>query len=389
MPNKMLFSNARKATQLIESLENYSVMDNTVIKDPELKGGETLWINDDQYFWRDVLASPDKYWNRKIEIYEWVISDWVARVPGLYWHQEAEGLRDVPESLVEIRSKNYVQYQPSGKSRKVMGGIGTFLLPPADDGKQIMSITNSHNASLGIPMLVYPEVIAYHKLVQGDQVSVRGAVWRKMSQEWVNRFPERKGIPRGYLVVDHPDQLIKHGVNAPIVFQPFSIMEYDEGHARLFDYTYFSIDSYEPGYRDLLRYFFEKYRTENGRNGRYLIAADMNEPLFDAAYNNPAELLRNEVGGKAQLALLAERIRGAFLYKQESLESIIQKISAWYTGTNEVQALAISIDISPGLLEAAPPIKMAMQLVAICSERNKLVELIDQILYDHPQINNT
>ena len=112
----------------------------------------------------------------------------------------------------------------------------------------------------------------------------------------------------------------------------------------------------------------------------------MNDPLFDAVYNSPEDLMRNEAGGKSQLDLLSERIRNSFLYKQETLDSIIQKTTKDYTTTNEVLALAIDLKIPEGLIQATTPVNMVMQLIDQCRQRNKLEELVDMLQQKNPTI---
>ena len=62
-----------------------------------------------------------------------VLLQWFPRVPGLYWLDGSENLRQLSPEAEEFRSTHWVSYKPYGKSRKVMGGIGTLRLPPSID----------------------------------------------------------------------------------------------------------------------------------------------------------------------------------------------------------------------------------------------------------------
>ncbi len=98
---------------------------------------------------------------KKFSFYHFVVSDWVARVPGLFWAEYSGEIRKHSEQDIAIKSKDWIVFHPLGKSKKVLGGIGTIHLPPNDEGKRLISITSSCNASVGIPLLIYPEFMIF------------------------------------------------------------------------------------------------------------------------------------------------------------------------------------------------------------------------------------
>lgn len=376
----MPFSTAQKGANLISTLENYSALQWQADAHGDIKGfGVQLY--DDNDFWWKVLYNPDQFWNMEIKISGATVSDWVARVPGLYFTKGAEALRNVPNQYIEkIHSERWIQYRPIGKSQVVMGGIGTFILPPDDNGNLLLTASTSNNASTGIPILVSPEVMDHIKLKQGDIIESARGVWRKMSHSWANRFPSIKGIPRGYIVIDNPDNIRIRKSSEPVEIHPCSIMEYSLGNATLYDYIFCTVDTNVQNYRFRIEDFFERYRKENGRDGRYLIAADMNNPLFESHFNSPADLLRNDPGGKAQIELINERIRNVFLYKDETISSIIEKVSGKCATPDDIQVLCININAPFNKLQFTATAKMSIQLVELCIEMNKLEELVDQLV---------
>ncbi|HVG42245.1 MAG TPA: hypothetical protein VM888_11595, partial [Chitinophagaceae bacterium] len=311
----MSFQNAVKASRLIETIENYSVSTNTEQDiDIAVNITENVYHSDEE-FWTELFKDPEKSWNKKVSFSNTTIINWVARLPGLYWLKESKQYRNNLESDVEERNDGWVAFTPPTKSMKVMGGIGTFLLPPDDEGKVIMTLSQSRDASMGIPVLVSPEVIEHSNVKEGDRLIIKDAYWRKMSVSWANRFPSIKGIPRGYLVINNPKQIEVNGKNAPVEFHPCTIMEYQSEDALLYDYVFCTANSHYPDYRKRMEEFFSAYSKRNGRQGRYLLAADINDPLFDAAYTSPNDLLKVEADGRAQISLITERIRKAFFYK--------------------------------------------------------------------------
>lgn len=387
----MSITDAYKATRFIEATENYALLHEKKPVDtfPANPANASFGVYDDEQFWYDLLRNPEQYWNKQLNFYEEpVLCDWVARVPGLYFHKGSDAIRQVSNSEIELQSERHVQYSPMGKSRKVMGGIGTFIVSPDDNQCQLMSLSLSNNASTGIPVLFTPEVITSHKLQQGQTLRIKKAVWRRMSQEWATRFPSVKGIPRGYLVIDNPEHIEVREKDIPVQFHPCTIMEYESGGSLLYDFAFCTADSAYENYRQELEDFFERYRKEKGRNGRYLLAADMNDPLFEAAYSSPGEIMKTEADGRSQLNLITERIRNSFLYRQQTLDSLLKVIPQQYPGSDEILSLAVKIELPVALLEKSSAAKMSAQLVDLCRERNKLEELTDQLLLDNPSLIN-
>lgn len=60
-----------------------------------------------------------------------------------------------------------------GKSKKVLGGIGTILLSPDINGNVLMSVSAGCNASTGIPLLIFRSVLEILNIQQGDIVDIK------------------------------------------------------------------------------------------------------------------------------------------------------------------------------------------------------------------------
>lgn len=378
----MSFTQAAKMSTLIQTVSNYSIADDISFQPPPASPQNARPFHYDERFWADFIHDPGAFWDKKIDLTNFILSDWIARIPGLYWLQGYRGLHPVLESSdVEYRSSlgNRVVYRPAIKSAHVMNGIGTFILPPDDDGKRIMSISSDSTPTSGVPVLVFPEVLEAYDLKPGDALSIKSAYWRKMSLEWQNKFDAVSQIQRGYLVVSNPDQVEKISSGRPVEIHPFSIMEYHSNGALLYDYVYCTTDTGVKNYRKEVEKFFKEYSQRNDRYGRYLIAADATAPLFEADYNTPAELRRLEPGGKAQLDLLVARMRDSFYHNSETIESIMGKIPLFYPTAREINALAVQAGVSPSELRSDTAKKMSAQLVSLCLDRKLLESLVDII----------
>jgi hypothetical protein len=249
---------------------------------PDTPKQDYLW--EDEGFWRSVLKEPEKAWGVRFHIDRALLSEWVARVPGLFWTEDAEKLRNLTATYAELISDRWQAFAPLTKSEKVMGGLGTFRLPPAEDGTRLVTLTTSYNASAGVPALVTADV--WDKIGQAGPCEGRllegAARWQPMAGGWAARFKSTRDVPRGYLVLDNPDAITTIDALAPIQIHPFTIMEYRAGSNELFAYVYATGDTAYSDYRGYLSEFFDAYKDEGGRFGRYLLAEGTIEEVLVA-----------------------------------------------------------------------------------------------------------
>lgn len=380
---------AYKASRIIETLENYAVSDNFADAQKNQTQGQYIdyHIYADEQFWCDILNNPKDAWNREYYFDKVGFSEWVARVPGLFYSKGSATLRRLAESKVEFVSKGkWKHYSPSGKSEKVMGGIGTISLPN-EDGQILGSISTSINASVGIPVLFSEEVSDYHNLKEGSFLSGKGK-WKKMSNDWATRFPSTSGIPKGYLEINNPDdiQVDIFNKNVPTIFHPFSIMEYEKDGALFYDYVYVTVDSTEENYRNKIAAFFGEYEYFDNRNGRYLIEPFINNPILNnVQFNSPKELRNISTEAKPHLELLVDRIRNES-FKGETLNSIKIALDNYCT-LDQLKRISDTIQINPNRwFTNRAIVHESAALLDYCHQRNKVEELVDALSLENPDI---
>jgi hypothetical protein len=370
----------------LEAVENYARVDASFSEAPENDSGpQRPWpkqIDEDKGFW--YIALNNDSWGMELNFFHTVMSEWVARIPGLYYSKGAEALRSLGASQIEINDTDWETYTPTGKSRLVNGGIGTIKLSPDENGRRLVSISQGQNASSGIPWLVDPDIWDKLKLREGKVLDIT-AKWQPMTLGWAERFESTRGIPRGYLTLSHPEQLNVYDVIAPTQFHPFTVMEYSKGDAKLYDFVYSTADSAYPNWRKKTEQFFEEYKNKHERYGRYPLIAEINErhPFWEAEYNSPAELKRQESGAKSNLELLQARVRNE-CFKDKTIEDIVQFLAHNFN-PQELVTTSGRIGIPLSLLNpGGSGANAAAQLLEICLERHKVEELIDEIALRYP-----
>lgn len=317
------------AAQVGEALANYALADQPLHERPEDgrdRTRDSIPCRDDKQLWQLVFrhygpdhAEPAMPLN--LYMFQVAVSEWIARVPGLFWRPEAVRTRERP-AQIESETGGWRVYTPQGKSGKVLGGVGTLRLPPAEDGYRLVTITANYNASAGVPALISPDVWEHHRLGEGSNIVHGTAFWRDMPQKWAAQFPVIEGIPRGCLVLDKVDAIQGVEQRAPVLIHPFSIMEYWEGDMQLHDFVYATADSREPGFRDELSGFFEAYRKDKDRDGRYLTAADIANPMWDAVFSDPEDMRARKA---AELRLIERRVAEA-AKGQDVVAALLRKL---------------------------------------------------------------
>lgn len=372
----------QNGVNFLETLENYSLADLKIKAQEEIKQ-ECFIFESDEIFWECFLQDSALYYNKFITLDEFVISDWVARIPGLYWMNSSKALRNDAEQHIANKNTSYTEFHPPGKSKMVMGGIGTLLFPPTYDGKSLMSASSSYNASLGIPLLVSPDVREY--LNPGTLVKIKKAKWQAMEETWSKKFLSGEQIPRGYLIVDSLEKIEVLSTNLPVIYHPFSIMEYEYNDGYFYDYVYLTSDARSEGGVDIIRKFFKDYANDYGRHGEYLISSNMISPLFESRYLSPSDL--NKESERANLSLLQKRIRGAH-FKQISLDELIIKLPQYYSSLSSLRTLARKVGINPAQIAEGSAVDFSSQLINLCIKRENTEILIDRIMHEYNDIFN-
>jgi hypothetical protein len=379
--------NVFKATRIIETIENYAISGNDRFKDTLSDTlQESHWFYEDEEFWTAIISNPEKYWNKKLNFYHFTICNWVARVPGLYWADYSAAMRQHSESEVARRSRQWIEFHPPGKSKKVLGGIGTILLPPNDEGKRLLSISSSCNASLGIPILVFPEIFDLLNIKEGDAVRIKNARWQPLDMNWSKRFCSTQGIPRGCLIIDSPEKIEVVERDVPVVYHPFSIMEYQKGDALLCDFVYLTIDNKVHNGRKEIEKFFHYYANKDSRHGRYLLNPNIIQPYFDTQYSCPSEM--QQPSERAKIDLIYKRIR-KHEFGKTTLSKLIEVLPRFYTSTESIKRLAKNVGVSQASLQEDNAASMAAQLINRCLDSGKIEELTDRMIVEYPQIFNS
>lgn len=313
------------AAQIGEAISSYIRSDapliDPAIVESEPQEGSYRYYEDDGDFWSKVSNTGEQ----EFSFYKVAISEWVARVPGLYWRPEAQQMRKIAPAMIENMGRDWMVYRPIGKSQKVSGGVGTQKFPPSENGYRMITLTTSLNASAGVPALISPEVWQARRLGEGSVISSRKSFrWQPIPMSWAREFPIVRGISRGCLFLDDPDPITSSDEIAPILVHPYSVMEYWAKETLLHDFVYASAVAGDACFRGDIEEFFEQYRKANGREGIYLTASDIAMPMWDAVFLSPKDMRENKA---YELGLIEARLKDA-LKGEAVVEALLQKLAS-------------------------------------------------------------
>lgn len=275
--------------------------------------------------------------------------------------------------------------RPYGKSQIVVGGVGTFKLPPNNEGYRLCTVTMSANVSCGIPVLVSPETCRRHSLCEGTVISVKESCWVQMPHEWSARFPSTRGLVLGCLLLTNPDALTVVGDDAASQIHPYTIMSYTDGAAELFDFVYATGNTGDDGYRAKLEDFFDSYKNRRGRRGRYLIAGDMSEPMWTADYARPEDLKRAEPEASSHLELLERRVRSRL--DGNDMEARLLQALCTVPDINYLRRISAHVGIEPSawVKEGTTVAGAAAELLTRIDREQHLPGILEALAIEFPE----
>lgn len=370
------FVDSYKATRIIETLENYAIADQVDPAEPRNYTPTLLTAYDEYHFWNIILTNPEATFDTLVRLENFTLTEWVPRVPGLYWNGNARQIRHLTRDIRSV-------YRPFEKSRFVMGGMGTNLLP-SENGQRVVGVCQDGGACGAIPMLIPDAIWNRLSLHPGHRLTLLDVRWKRMTGDWSQRFESMAGIPRAYLCVEDESQVTVSAEDVLPVYQPYTILEYVRDNVLLYDYVFCSAQSINE--RQQVSDFFEKYRKDYGNNGRYLLNPDPASPLFDSAYNSPEQLGRTETGGQYHLELLKERIRDTY-FKDKCIDDILEVMSKAYDDSDAVRQFARHLGFPTVMFASNKAADRIAQLVDWCiNTPGKIEELVDKLVVEQPDL---
>ncbi len=346
---------------------------------------------DNWQFWQDVLGYSGHSTVRRGErvlLRDFTLSPWVPRVPGLYWKVESGKLRE----SAQVEMLNPGLYNPVGKTRQVLGGIGNVRLLPTTTGRLVCA-SSSGQYWQGLPLLLQGDAWKAYRDDPLELIANVQATWTLMPDEYARDLGSDSGIPRCCLLAEEASDIEPTGKGYGGRVGAWTLFEY-RNTDNLIEYSFvYATFNVEPEDRsagngsptDFPTGFLEDYVKKY--HGQILTDFDEEIPHFDAMLP-VTELMSQQVDQKRLRSFVdyvKKRALSPDMVKYDKLPQILmQKFT-----TEELVILAIDyagLKLGQLVGSTAGLADHVDALMDYCRQQDKLEELVVGVVQQRPQV---
>jgi hypothetical protein len=307
------------------------------------------WSEDQ--FWQDVIQSGQVYETCQVTLKEFLLSQWIPRSPGQYYTLEARRSREAAQHFIKSRSrdysqnKDYVVFDPYGKSEMVKGGVGCLRLGQkqiANDNLHFLCATSSgitHKGLIvGLRRDLYERLIEDMERYGAVSCNIFGQVRYWSCEDMLPTYTPRH-IPRMYLYAEKIVPLRRAesntlDVTAAVLFR--GNVDGEEG-------TFFVYSHFDPGNRHSLDRtidqcvdWMEKIYVRGLYDGRILTDFDEIAPRFDDVSFPVRALMNPRTDRRAMVNMCSELYLHCSRHDGEKIENLVEQIISERTMTMNI-----------------------------------------------------
>jgi len=345
---------------------------------------------DNWQFWQDVLGYSGQTTLRRGErviLKGFTLSPWVPRVPGLYWKVESGKLRE----SAQVEMINPRLYNPVGKTRQVLGGIGNVRLLPTTTGRLVCA-SSSGQYWQGLPLLLQGDAWKAHRDDPLEFIADVQATWTLMPEEYARDLGSDSGIPRCCLLAEEVTDVEPTGTGYGGRVGAWTLFEYrntDNLIEYSFVYATFNVEPEDTAGNGRATEFPTGFLEEYVKKFHGQILTDFDEeiPHFDAMLP-VTELMSQQVDQRRLRGFVdyvKKRALAPDMVKYDKLPQILmQKFN-----TEELVLLALDyaglkleqlVGANAGLADHVDA------LMDYCRQQDKLEELVVGVVQQRPQV---
>jgi hypothetical protein len=389
----------------VRAAQDYAIMSGYARVHEVDAGGPACEFHDEGTFWRAVLDKrPVAPPPRAVTLRGFRLSRWVPRVPGLYWKRDSRHLRlsagqyMLPVEVVEGEAGDSRHqpplYSPSGKTLRLLGGVGNVRLLPTASGCLLVA-SSSGGYWRGVPVLVATDLWRrLGEVEEGTVADVRG-VWTPMPRDVAQGLGGEAGIPRNCLLVTERRDFQAKAERLPGRGSAWTLFERRDGGTALpqldFAYCVFSVEgaarSLDPS--ALEEHTAGEWLTEYiGRySGRALTDYDEVEPRLDPLLPIN-EVMSREVEPRRLRDFVDGVKRRAFSPDAVKYDALPEVLTMNFDA-EELTYLALAylgIELENVAGRNAPRPQQALALFEFAREQMRLEDLVVGVLCERPAL---
>lgn len=365
-------------------------------------GGRVREYRDEESFWRDAFSVAESGRELgKVVLRNFLLSDWVPRVPGLYWKTESVRLRAQADGYMMQTTPggfgaDAPTYLPSGKTLQILGGVGNVRLSPTNSG-QVICVSSSGEYWRGIPVLIQSE--AWNSLGEipiARRADVTG-VWTAMPRDASQGVGGEAGIPRYCLVVKSPKHIKVSAKSGPGYGSSWTLFERRDPNTSLVTYDFaYSVFVVGPKQRNArgdgsfsdvrqASQFLQDYVRHF--KGRMLTDFDERLPRFDALLPI-SELMSREVD-PGKLRSFVERVKKNALSPETVRYNQLPQVLMANFDLEELRLLAfdyLGLSLEDLIGPTAGKAEAVDALISFCEQAERLPDLVTGVVKERESL---
>ncbi|HEX8144198.1 MAG TPA: hypothetical protein VF553_16470 [Pyrinomonadaceae bacterium] len=363
---------------------------------------------DEEFFWRDVLNSgPNTAAVKTVRLRAFGLSRWVPRVPGLYWKDSAQQLRQrarqykLPVQVMQPDSEGNARpgaiFSPTGKTLRLLGGVGNVRLLPTISGSLLVA-SSSGKYWQGVPVLLRSDVWQQLGNVEEGTVADILGTWTPMPRDVAQGLGGEAGIPRYCLVVSEArDIQLRPGAQMSGLSSAWTLFERRDAQTNLsqldFAYCLFRANGAaspstsikglleEDAAGDWLRAYVDEF------NGRALTDYDEEMPRLDPLL--PINELMSRDIRPGRLRAFIDEVKQQALSPEVLNYDELPGLLVKHFSTEDLTALALdylSLELENLIGQVAGKAELVTALIDYCREQRRLPELIVGVVRERPHL---
>jgi hypothetical protein len=298
--------------------------------------GKILEYSHEEQFWKDAIGEyfyqPSRrklFQDNLVRLVDFEITEWFPRCPGLYWTKIGQEYRK--NAVKDLINKfGYTVYSPRGKSRMILGGLGTIRLKEHTVDKEnykVLCATSSGKCDAGIPLViskgVYDEIQNEIHTEGSINADVEG-FYSQLPINWEDLVIETPGseiskrvkswiaasyyVPRYCLQIGSRLQIKKRKSESVVQATAWTLYGCKESNPLPYSFTFHTFDPKDGNDIKEAAEFIQMYVTEFGGRG---ILTEFDEVIsrFPSVYPL-SKVMQSEVDQSIEQKFIMDRAKG-------------------------------------------------------------------------------
>jgi len=236
---------------------------------------DNLNIPGEQIFWRDI-ATGQLQEEDKIKLYNFQISSWFPRKPGIYWtYSAALARRKAWRNHIEKVTKDMIVFDIWGKTlMSELGGVGSVNIRK-NRNNVLLTATASGLTDAGIPLIcpqsIWKKIAKELKANKRVEVDIRGTI-KNIPVEYDSFFLRNPCFPKVAVVIDSILNIDFKVSDLNIKVCPWTLFEIEDGDYP-YGFTFVTHDLIKDELQDSINSIIEYIDQKKGK----LILTDFDE----------------------------------------------------------------------------------------------------------------